>query len=90
MRPFSPEEEVDCIIDIFDDLFLQGDFRHAEWLLRHLSLKVMSTQGIVCILTATRAAKDQMPWRKQFVSCAQGHLIRREPDRWRALMENLS
>ena len=24
MRPFSPEEEVDCIIDIFDDLFLQG------------------------------------------------------------------
>lgn len=62
----TTDQRLDDIFDVFDDLFLSGQFRKADTLLS-LMLNIEDRSLIVGILVITAPASDKLPSRKVFL-----------------------
>jgi len=83
------EKLIDLLIERFDIALSTGFFSVADELLEELDIDKLNSNLIICILSATRRARGQLPKRQDFVDRARGRLTELYPERVERLMEGL-
>jgi hypothetical protein len=83
------EDGLDIVLDNLDDALCESDWKCVDDCLRRIDLERYIISAMLMLLSATRPAKDVLPYRETLVTNIEHELSRRAPDRVEKLLENL-
>lgn len=82
---YKNEIIADYIFDLFDDLFLDGNFEEANKLFLEINLDVLNIELIIILLALNKQAEHELKDRNIFVSNCISRIKILAPDRLDAL-----
>ena len=88
MIEFDDDLMDDCY-DVINDLFITGNFKAVDLMLRIVSVPDIDIDGMLTLLTTSSWAYKKLPYRETFLKKVEEELIKRGEDNIEGLLSGL-